>query len=245
MPQLTFATWNVALPVAPHRRAAMQVHIDRVQPDILVLTETHDGFKPGHPFSHSSTAGRDGSHKAEHRWVTIWSWYQLAPLETSDPQRSVAARVTPTSGDPFIVFGSVLPWIGSTWRGLPNAKGAAFRAAVSMQGGDWIRLRTQYPDDEFMILGDLNQDLVTPRYYGSQSNRFALEAEIQNAGLTVLTGGENDPVRRLSAPCACIDHICARSDSRWHFVAPDRWPDVPVPERWLSDHFGVSVTARM
>jgi endonuclease/exonuclease/phosphatase family metal-dependent hydrolase len=243
---MRLATWNVALPVAARRREGMRSHTDRQQADVWVLTETHDGFTPGHAFFHSSAAGRDGLHEQQHRWVTIWSKFPLEPLVTLDEKRTAAARVRPESGAPFVVYGTVLPWLGSTWREHPSAGGAAFREALLVQSADWMRLRRDNPDDEFFVLGDFNQDLVRvgPRYYGSRANRDALETALVDAGLVALTAADGDPIRRDSAPCACIDHICARRDSNWRAEPAVRWPDLPAPERWLSDHFGLSVLLR-
>jgi len=246
MTHLKLATWNVALPVATSRREALRAFTDREQADVWVLTETNDGFTPGHDFSHSSTAGRDGLHKDGHRWVTIWSQHPLDPLFTSDENRTAAVRIKPKSGDPFVVFGTVLPWIGSNWQEYPSADGVAFREALVVQSADWKRLRRYYPEDEFFVLGDFNQDLVKtpPRYYGSLANRTALEEALSDVGLDTLTAADGDPIRRDSPPCACIDHICARADSKWSAEPATRWPDKPKPERWLSDHFGVSVSFR-
>jgi endonuclease/exonuclease/phosphatase family protein len=241
---MKLATWNVALPVSSRRRAAIRSYTDREHADVWVLTETHDGFTPGCAFSHSSAAGRDGLHKVGHRWVTIWSQHPLEPLETSDEQRTAAVRLRPERDQPFVVYGTVLPWLGSKWRGHPSAAGAAYRAALSVQARDWISMRRDYPQDEFFVIGDLNQDMVRPASYGSRANRSALEAALADAGLTVLTAGDGDPVRRDSAPRACIDHICARVDSSWRAEPAVRWPDARAPERWLSDHFGVSVSLR-
>jgi hypothetical protein len=156
--------------------------------------------------------------------------------------RTAAARIRPEFGDPFVVYGTVLPWIGRKWRTHPSASGVAFREALSVQAKDWMRIRRVYPVDEFFVLGDLNQDLVRPRYYGSRANRAALEKALQDAGLAALTAGDGDPVRRDSAPFACIDHICARRDSQWRPEPAVRWPDSPVPDKWLSDHFGLSIS---
>ena len=60
--------------------------------------------------------------------------------------------------------------------------------------------------------------------------------------LIALTSGSGDPIRRDSPPRACIDHICSRRDSMWHPIEIERWPDLPVPDKTLSDHFGVRVT---
>jgi endonuclease/exonuclease/phosphatase family metal-dependent hydrolase len=230
------------LPVAPRRRDAIREHTDRVAADVWVLTETHDGFSPGLSHVHSSSPGRDGAHGPGHRWVSIWSRHPVEPLPTSDCERTAAVRFMPVDGRPFIVFGTVLPWTGSMWRGHPGAGGAAFREALAVQAGDWLRLRAEYPKDELFILGDFNQDLVMPRYYSSRANRALLEAALSAAGLVCLTAGEGDPIRRDSPSCACIDHICARIDSRWAVEPAIRWPETPVPERWMSDHFGVAIT---
>lgn len=139
------------------------------------------------------------------------------------------------------MYGTVLPWLGSEWRSFPSANGIAFRAALAVQAADWMKIKRDYPDDELFVLGDFNQDMVSPRYYGSRANRTELETALEIAGLVALTAGSGDPIRRDSSPCACIDHICARRDSKWTAMPAERWPDVPVPERWLSDHFGVSV----
>lgn len=229
------------LPVAPRRREAIRSHTDRVQADVWVLTEAHDGFTPGHPHSHSSSPGRDGNHGPEHRWVTIWLRYSLDPVATSDAERTAAVRIHRQSGSSFIVYGTVLPWLGSEWRGHPSAGGVAFREALAVQAADWMRLRSEFPDDEFYVMGDFNQDLVSPRYYGSRKNRALLESALADAGLFPLTAGDGDPIRRDSAPCACIDHICCRADSAAHAEPAVRWPDTPIPERWMTDHFGVAV----
>jgi endonuclease/exonuclease/phosphatase family metal-dependent hydrolase len=174
--------------------------------------------------------------------VSIWSRYPLEPLTTSDEQRTAAARIRPASGDPFVVYGTVLPWIGSAWRAHASAEGVAFREALAVQAADWMQIRSDYPGDEFFILGDLNQGMVSPPAYGSIANRTALEKALGAAGLAALTAGDGDPIRRDSGPRAGIDHICARGDSNWRAEPAVRWPDLPVPEKWLSDHFGVSVS---
>lgn len=241
---MKLATWNVALPVAERRRKALRSYTDTVTADVWVLTETHDGFSVGMENSHSSAPGRDGRHAPEHRWVTIWSNFRLEPIETADPMRTACARVSPPDADPFIVYGTVLPWLRDAWRDYPAKGGVAFSAAVELQQGDWRSIHERYPDHEFFLMGDLNQDLADSHYYGSKANREKLRQALETAGLVALTCGANDPVRRDSAPWACIDHICARYDSAWVAEAPERWPDAPAPVRSLTDHFGISVQLR-
>ncbi len=90
-------------------------------------------------------------------------------------------------------------------------------------------------------MGDFNQDLASSHYYGSKRNRAALQSALAKAGLEAWTAGRQDPVRRASPPCACIDHICGRVDSAWTVRATSRWPQAAKPDVGLSDHFGIGV----
>lgn len=238
---MKLATWNLALPIGPTKRKAARAWTDRIAADVWVLTETHDGFSPGLPYLCHSAAGRDGSDPPGHRWATIWSRDRLEELPTTDLKRTAAARVFPDQGDPFLVFGSVLPWLGSKWQGKPSAGGIDFEEALKVQADDWLQLRREYPNEELFVMGDFNQDLVHPRYYGSGRNREALTAALNKCGFVALTGGDGDPVRRDSPPCACIDHICGLRDSCWRPQPAVRWPDAIKPDTRLSDHFGVAV----
>ena len=239
---LRLANWNVALPLSESRRARIREHINAVGADVWVFTEMHDGCITGLANAHSSAIGRDGLHGPEHRWVTIASQLAIEPLKTSDAARTAAVRVHPAGNDPFVVYGTVLPWMGSSWRGLSSKGGVAFRESLMLQVQDWRELKTAFPEDEMFVMGDFNQDLVGSRYYGSRANRECLETSLQDVGLVPLTAGADDPVHRDSPPCACIDHICARSDSGWIAVRTERWPDAEKPVTGLSDHFGIGVT---
>lgn len=238
---LKLATWNVGKPVNALRRLAIRDFIDDQNADLWVLTEAHDGFDPGFAFSCSSVSGRDGNHLPAHRWVTIWSDMSMSRLQTSDLVRTCAVRVKPGTGKPFIVYGTVLPWRGSAWRDHAGSGGTAFREALALQTLDWTRLQNEFPADEFFVLGDFNQELVAPRYTGTNLNRRELELALQRGGLVALTAGEADPVRKdLSS--ACIDHICARQKSEWSVVSTSRWPESMVPKKGPSDHYGISVS---
>ena len=138
---MKLANWNVAKPVSQIRRDAMLKYLVQVAADLLVLTETHDGFNPGCKNVCSSIAGRDGKDLEQHRWASIWSNEELEPIETKDKERTVAAHVIPDKSEPFIVFATVLPWMGSGWRGYISKGGMAFRESLMVQKADWLRLR--------------------------------------------------------------------------------------------------------
>ena len=44
---MKLATWNVAQPLSQGNRDKLRMHLIQVAADLLVLTETHDGFNPG------------------------------------------------------------------------------------------------------------------------------------------------------------------------------------------------------
>ena len=78
---------------------------------------------------------------------------------SSDPAGAVTARVEPPGRRPIVVYGTVLPWLGSAWRHVSAGNGAAFAAAVEAQTGDWNRFQIDDPSG-LVVAGDLNQDLV-------------------------------------------------------------------------------------
>ena len=241
---MKLATWNVARPVpsAARRRTLVIDQIRLVAADVWVLTETHDSVVPGSEFGAVSTRGSDRHGDPCERWSTIWSRFPIEPLSpTSDPIRAVAARVVPPAGPPLIVYGTVLPWLGSRWRSYSAADGLAFAQALEAQAADWRTLRESNPDHDLVVAGDFNQDLAHTHYYGSRANRRRLLLALDGAGLVALTAGDGDPIRRDSSPRACIDHVCISKSTRWLLNRGSRWPNLPKPDRRMSDHFGVAV----
>jgi endonuclease/exonuclease/phosphatase family metal-dependent hydrolase len=238
------ATWNVARPVpsARRRRKLVAGQIQAVEADVWVLTETHDDVEPGPEYRSASTSGADRASGPGERWVSIWSRFPIEPLpSTSDPVRAVAARIAPARGTPLIVYGTVLPWLGSSWRGIEAVDGKAFEAALDVQAADWRAIRRIHPDHDLMVAGDFNQDLADTHYYGSRANRLRLTAALQQADLIALTASGDDPVRRGSPTNACIDHVCVSEALRRRCRSVHRWPDTPRPDRRMSDHFGIAV----
>jgi endonuclease/exonuclease/phosphatase family metal-dependent hydrolase len=241
--ELKLATWNLER-ARPPRRQALREHIERIGADIWVFTETNDAMCQGIFNSVSSAPDRDhlvGLDTPADHWVTIASMHRLEPLSTEDKVRTAAARVFPENGAPFVVFGLVLPWNGDNWHRHPSAGGTAFRKALALQLADWKRLRSEFPADEFFVMGDFNQDLASFHYYGSKAKRAALAGALEECGLVALTAGDRDPISRKSPRWACIDHICALRASKWKAQDAVRWPDAPHPVKGLSDHFGVVV----
>lgn len=240
---MRIANWNVqrVLP-AMQRFARIREALSAVSADVYVLTETHASLVPRDGFHAVLSAAPDHTSAPGERWASIWS---SSPLEThadyvSDPGRCVIARLPHSEIGELIVYACVLPWGGSTWRGITAAGGAAFLAALATYQRDWNRLVAEFPAATLVVAGDFNQDLALRHYYGSRVQREALTAGLTEVGLRALTGRESDPIARYSPPCACIDHICINRGAEVT-AAAIRWPDAPAPDLRLSDHFGVAV----
>lgn len=241
--EMKIANWNLERALPSQTRAnTIRERMSEVDADIWILTETHEELSPGVGFSGVFSGEPDQPSKIGERWVGIWSRHRTEPLGAfvSDGARCAAARISIPNSRDIIVFGCVLPWVGSAWRDTGSEHGA-FDAALHLYLVDWRRLRSANPDAVFVAAGDFNQDLAERHYYGSKRQRLLLESALESAGLTALTGGDGDPIARDSSPCACIDHICISNEPTLPVKRTTRWPDLPAPDKRISDHFGVAV----
>ena len=240
---MKLAVWNVErLPSRPRRDRVLAV-IESVAADVWILTETRAGFTPGTDYKGFCSGTPDEPERAGEVWAAIWSRYPMDKLgPTSDAARSVAALIQPPTGAPLLVYATVLPWVGSQWRGRPGRGGEAFGAALDAQAADWLRLKDEHPAAELCVAGDLNQDLSDHHYYGSTAGRQQLICALESAGLRSMTAYPTDPVRAVAPDRASIDHICVpKASTRWRDDALEVWPQRPAPDRLLSDHYGVAV----
>ena len=171
----------------------------------------------------------------------LGSGHDPLPSFTSDQARCAVGRTTHKDLGEVVIFGCVLPWGGSKWRGISSVGGAAFAAALDLYRRDWDRLRAAFSSAVLVVAGDFNQSVVDWHYYGSRRQRELLESASAGAGLLAVTAGTGDPVAREAAPHACIDHICVTDSPDIRVGKTTRWPQTSKPSLRLSDHFGVAV----
>lgn len=246
MNSLRIATWNLNNPPLTGARAtACRAKVVEIQAHVWVLTETRQGFSPGENFRLIAQSEQACDLATDRRWTAIWVHKSLAgtQIQTSDPKRTACARLEISGGYTLNVYGTVLPWIGSTWKTYSSAGGQAFSESLAVQKVDWSMLRGAASDSLLCVAGDFNQDLLeSGHYYGSKITRQALRETLDQAKLECLTGGKTDPVARLNPGKANIDHICL-GGAVPHVSKPVKviaWS----PEHqgtMVSDHFGVSV----
>ncbi len=220
------------------------------------MTETHLSISPGADYYSVASGLPDRPGADGERWVQIWvKAGVLAPLETSDEIRTAAALLTRPNGQQWMLYGTVLPWLGSSWQWSKNgqqgpthpaSRGRAFAAALATQRADWQKLRAIYPEAALIVAGDFNQDLNALHYYGSRQNKQALRQALADVGLDCLTAEENDPVHQLiCGQHSNIDHICLSQNLPGQFQRSFAWPPRLEDLRGLSDHFGVGVDIRV
>ncbi len=238
---LTIANWNLQriLPTQ-NRKLRIKEETFSKNADIWFFTETHTSAVPKKNFYSVFSAEPDRKSQDGEKWAAIWSRWPLEPLEdhVSDKARCAAARISNSPHGELVLFCGVLPWRNS-WQGIPGVGGQAYKAALSGQTSDWIRLRAEFPNATLIVAGDFNQDLATRHYYGSKLTRNLLYGALKESGLVPLTAENNDPISRDSPPYACIDHICISANMHWKLNLTSRWPSTPAPQVGLSDHFGV------
>ncbi|MBI2780919.1 MAG: endonuclease/exonuclease/phosphatase family protein [Chloroflexi bacterium] len=235
---MRLATWNVERLGSQPRRGRILRMINEIAADVWIFTETDDSLVPaGMPSLHC--ADIDERRRSNERWVSIASKYPLEQLSlTGDPTRSVAARIHPSNREPFIVFGTVLPWTSDRWRGMRGSHG--FAEALATQQGDLRRLRALEPHSDFVWAGDFNQHLGVGARYWSKRNGELLVGALEELGLHILTA-DPDPVTGVAGERRSVDHLCVARADLWDRRSLAVWPVGPAPDRQLSDHYGVAV----
>jgi len=243
---MKIATWNLER-VAPETPQAdrQREWLQQINADIWVLTETDQAISPGPAYRSIASAQPDRPARQSERWVQIWVRQgTVRPIATADPARTACAAVQWQNGQNYLIYGTVLPWLESTWRTYDSRD--AFAAALQLQQADWQRLMDSHPQVPLVVAGDFNQDLSDLPYYGSRRNKQALRRALAESQLDCLTDGDHDPVRRVTGgQHANIDHICGSGGRGVKLLESFAWPPQLNALRGVSDHFGVGVTVEL
>lgn len=214
-----------------------------IKADIWVLTESRTSVSPGDEFTLIAHTRRDGADSPDECWVAIWSRVGGDSLPTADGDRSAAVELAAGSAAPLVVFGTVLPWLGSSWRDIAASGAQAYSASLSNQASDWRGYRVAVPARRLCIAGDLNQDVLsTGHYYGSKLGRAALRAALVAESLVCPTAHPADAVGlHTEGLAAGIDHICVSDDLVEPSAPVQVWPHASELGSALTDHFGVCI----
>jgi Endonuclease/Exonuclease/phosphatase family len=235
---MRIANWNLKRAATKPRRDAIASTMAEIDSDIWVITETNDRITPADGFHLVAQTGNRVPEREGERWVSIWSRFEGEQRETRDAEYAACA-VIPQSGRSLAIYGTVLPWRGSAWGKYPSTDATAYGAAMAAQSADWKQLAKS---NDLCVAGDFNQDLSDLHYYWSRAARQHLRAALERCNLSAVTGGDADPVRRLTKGAeACIDHICLSPALKPRLTGEAvAWRPL-VGGRHISDHPGVHI----
>ena len=228
---MRIATWNLERGRTKAAVAAQHVVLREVGANVAVLTEPPRTYV-SEPGCVVSPALRDGPGGLE-SWIAIVG-PAVEPCELEIPYEhlAVAARVP---GDPsVIIYGTVLPWL-AVCRHAPYlvrpGEGYAdvFARILDAQRRDLARLGSQA--DILVWAGDFNQSLDGPVRGASQKGREAVQACLDELGLTAWNATAPHAREGLCA----IDLICGPAEHipRAQGRIPPEHDDVR-----MSDHAG-------
>lgn len=230
---MKLVNWNVewATPKST-RNAEVLRRIGEHAPDIVCLTETHNGLLSRHGHSICSQADYGYKTTEYRRKVMLWSrepWEQVSDvgLEALPPGRFVSG-VTQTPLGAVTVVGVCIPWFGSrieTRRG-PERKRRWEDHEEYLTG--LTEVLKGYAAKRLIVMGDFNQIVGE----GCRAPR-ELQLKLQEAfpsSMTIATAGLAFEGR------GSIDHIVLSSDLA--AKPPEVINNVHDNTR-LSDHFGV------
>ncbi len=215
---MTIATWNLERPQKTSKRIPAIIDcIKKINPDILVLTETTEFIDLGEDYHFFHSAKLPATYYKEgERRVSIYSKYKpVKAFETFRNDTSICVQFETPFGE-LAVYGTVIGIYGNRQR--------SFDEDLDQQLKDIERMAAL---TRLCIAGDLNMSF-SDNYYFTKEGRKKLNALFKN-----------ECMRNLTAKIPQnIDHIVV-SDSYYygHKFRCETWNT----DKSLSDHIGVAV----
>lgn len=220
---MKIATWNIERPKKTGVRVPRIIEsLEKVDPDILILTETNEAVYLGEGYNYFHTdILQESFYKEGERRTSIYSKYQLTGNHvTFRADTSICTKLKTPFGD-LAVYGTVI--------GINGNRRKNFDADLEKQLEDFERISVNENFCEnFCIGGDLNMSFGD-NYYFTQDGRKKLINSFEKLKMTNLTAGilEN------------IDHIVISNQFlKGKTYKSTEWNR----DKRLSDHIGVCVT---
>ena len=237
---LKLVNWNVEWATPTSQRGAEVLRrIDGHAPDVVCLTETHNGLPSQQGHTICSQADYGYKTTEYRRKVMLWSrepWEQVndVALESLPPGRFVSG-VTQTSLGAVTVMGVCIPWFGSRTEARRGPERKRRWADHEEYLAGLTEVLKRYAAMRLIVMGDFNQIVGTgcraPRELQlALQEAFPSSMAISTAGLAFEGRGS-------------IDHIVLSEDLA---AKPTEVINNVHDSTKLSDHFGVAadVSAR-
>lgn len=245
--KMRIATWNLDHASNNSRPVSLQVdQIERIAPDILVLTETCEEVNLqgcGYGFSLATTKNYHGKN-----YSTIWSKFPIKKEHsTFDAETAVCAEIETDFGI-IIIYGTIITYHGDTGQDEGSKQWVEHYKAIEAHGNDWLRILQESGQKlPLFVAGDFNQTRDnSSRTYGTKLGREMLGRELSRSGLRCLTTEDFGSTGKLNIDPSkgwtrnSIDHICA-TDKAFDVLHVGAWDHFTESGIFLSDHNGVYV----
>lgn len=214
---LTLATWNLERPQKTSKRIPAIIDcIKKINPDILVLTETNEFIDLGEEYHcfHTSILPMPYYKEGERR-VSIYSKYKaVKAFETFRNDTSICVQFTTPFGE-LAVYGTVIGIYGNRKKG--------FTEDLEQQLKDFEEIAAT---TNLCIAGDLNISF-SDNYYYTQDGRQKLNASFEKLNLLNLTANIPQNIDHIIASKSFIGERTFRFET-WN------------TDKSLSDHIGVA-----
>ncbi len=218
---MKIATWNIERLKHKSHLDTLKTNCDRVDADILVLTETDQRLRPDFKYCYETpllAAILPDFYAPTENRVSIYTNYPcVRQHKTYDADTSLCIELETERGN-LLVYGTII--------GIYGNRHSTFMEDLRRQADDVSRLSRL--GDGFCICGDFNCIFADNYYFTKLGRSILLETCSQN-GIRLLT--ESMP--------ECIDHVAVTAE----FVGNS---SVHIEEwnldKCLSDHKGIAVT---
>ena len=231
---LSIVNWNVQFATPRSWRThGILSRIDRLDPEIVCLTETHDELLPQQGHTICSQPDYGYTVRPNRRKVLLWSrepWNQLDALgDDLMPSGRFVSGVTQTSVGEVAVIGICFPWFGSRTEARRGSERRRRWEDHEQYLAGLSEVLERVDAKRLIVMGDFNQAIGR----GSRAPR-GLQLALQEAfepNLRIVTSDLAFQGRKS------IDHIALSTD--WAVDCADVISNLHEGRK-LSDHFGVA-----
>ena len=220
---MRIATWNIERLKHNKQRELMLQEIEKVNADILILTETDNRLKPDYPYCFQSPPLGDEkeiSYKDTENRVTVFSKYGITgSYKTYDELSSICVELETENGS-LLVYGTIM--------GIYGNRNESFYPELTKQMEDIKRLTAS--GKKLCVIGDYNLSFCDNYYFTTVGRELVLKT-FDECGIEIVT-------RDLPQ---CLDHIAISKDFFFSVTDISEWN----LDKTLSDHKGSVVDLKI
>ncbi|MCM1166515.1 MAG: endonuclease/exonuclease/phosphatase family protein [Lachnospiraceae bacterium] len=217
---MKIATWNIERLKHKHDLADIVYSCEKIQADILVLTETDEQVRPNCDCCYQTpklVEIQPDYYKSTENRVTVFTKYKCVRQHTTYDKYTALCVELETEHGNLLVYGTII--------GIYGNRNPNFTADLAKQIDDIQRL-SAYGD--ICVLGDYNLSFCDNYYFTKQGRADVLQCFAENK-ITLLTKDRPE----------CIDHIAiSKRFTQGADIRIEEWNY----DKSLSDHKGIAVS---